>query len=231
MIKHLSLFFLVLISLTVQAQVPGPEPSATPEKGTTSVQEYPITNTVRNDALATFTNDFDLTNVGFMHVYALPTTDPKGTYLLTGNEISSTTRALLPAKYQRMAKAMNAKLYGAAEIRGIGESLYILRMDGNRSDRLEMFAMRNGKIKHLKTLAYRSCMEGSCRQLDSFLTDVDGDTNLDLIQLRRVATRNRQKDAQPKAYVLTSDGKKWKRTRELSLPVNSLQLYNPQAGN
>jgi hypothetical protein len=224
----LLLLTLLLLSFAASTQTVEPAPSKAPDKGDIQVQEYPITNQVRSSALATFTNDFELTNVGFMHVYAMANTDPKGTYLMTGEEISSTTRALLPAKYQRMAKTMNAKLYGAAEIRGVGESLYIVRMDGDRSDRLEMFAMRDGKIKHLKTIAYRSCEEGACRQLDSFITDVDGDTDLDLIQIRRRVTKNGEKVYKPKAYILRDDGKKWVRTRKLELPTNSMQFYYPE---
>jgi len=227
MTKYFSLLTLLCISTLLTAQTVNPAP----DRAADPVQAYPITNQIEGAALQAFAEDFDLQNVGFFHVYADPDVDPKKTYLLRGNPVSSTTKALLPRKYQRIAERMNAKVYGAGEIKGINESYYIVRMDGSSADRIEMFAIRGDKVKHLKTLAYRECTTGRCAQLDTYITDLDGDTNLDLIQMKRVRSRNGEKTWKPRAYVMNERNGKWKKTKALDLPLDSMKFFDERNDN
>lgn len=217
----------LFLSTTAFAQRTNPAP----DRASDPVQGYPITNQIRANAFKVFAEDFPNENVGFLHVYADPNVDPKEVYLMRGIPVSSTTRALLPEKFQRLAKTMNADLYGAAAITGINENLYLLRMDGPLEDRIEMFAIRGKNVKHLKTLAFRKCSEGSCAQLDTYVTDVDGDTRLDFVQLKRVSTKRGDRTAKPVAYVMDKNNRKLKRTKKLDLPLESMNFYDPAFDN
>lgn len=228
MTKYISLFaFLLLSSSFALAQ----KVNTPPNRASEPAQAYPITNTIGNVALKEFEQNFPSENVGFLHIYTDPSVDPEEVYLLRGLPVSSTVKALLPIEFQRMARTMNADLYGAMAVKGVNESLYILRMDGQASDRIEMFALRGNEVVHLKTLAYRTCSEGSCAQLDTYLTDLDGDTNLDLVQIERSFDKNGETARKPRTYVMNTRNGKWKKTNKLEVPVNSIPFYDPKTDN
>lgn len=228
MTKYLSfLLFLFFATNSLIAQ----EVRPTPNRANEPAQAYPITNTIGNVALKEFAENFPNENVGFLHIYVDPSIDPEEIYLLRGLPVSGTVKALLPVEYQLLARTMNAELYGAMAIKGVNESLYLLRMDGQASDRIEMFALRNNEVVHLKTLAYRNCSEGSCEQLDSYLTDLDGDTNLDLVQIERSINKKGETVSKPRAYVMNTRNGKWKKTNKLEIPLTSIQFYEREADN
>lgn len=228
MTKYISLlsFLLLSTSFALAQKVNTP-----PNRAGEPAQAYPITNTIANVALKEFEQNFPSENVGFLHIYTDPSVDPEEVYLLRGLPVSSTVKALLPVEFQRMARTMNAELYGSMAVKGVNESLYILRMDGQSSDRVEMFALRGNEVVHLKTLAYRTCSEGSCAQLDSYLTDLDGDTNLDLIQIERTVNKQGETVRKPRAYVMNTRTGKWKKTNKLEIPTDSINFYDPETDN
>ena len=215
-----SLLLLTLFTwLTVSAQAP--DGRKTSDNSPTT---YPTGGQLTGEALQNFDANFPERNVGFMHLYADPSPDPLGTYLLTGDKMSKATIALLPKKQQRLARKMRADLYAAAAVRGIDENLYIVRMDGPQVDRLEMFAIRGNKVVHLRTLALYSCRRGgsACSQLDSYLTDISGNGNLDLIQIaRNVAGKERRS-----TFVMFEDDRDWRPTSELDTPWDSVEFFD-----
>ncbi|SEP62800.1 hypothetical protein SAMN05444359_101293 [Neolewinella agarilytica] len=188
--------------------------------------DRPATTYQNAPALQNFVAGFPEINVGFLHVYANPSIDPEETYLMRGTEASSTLKALLPVDFQKMARNMDAKVYGAAAIRGINENMYIVRMDGAEQDRLELFAIRGNKVVHLKTLAYQFCESGKCEQLDSYITDVDGDTNLDLVQISRVMRNSGVTAETKKVFTLQERNREWKKTNQLEVPWESIKFYD-----
>lgn len=224
MLKYtIPLFSLLLFSFSSFAQ----EAKPAPDRAGDPNQAYPVTNRLEVPALREFDESFPNENVGFLHIYADPSVDVEEVYLLRGEPLSSTATALLPAKFQRMARNMNAELYGAMAVKGINESMYILRMDGQFSDRVEMFAIRGNRVIHLKTLAYRTCANGKCDQLDSYLTNLNSDTNLELVQIKRTMRSSGETTAKPKSFVLKDSNRKWKMTRKLDIPTTSIQFYDP----
>jgi hypothetical protein len=228
MTKYISLLALLFFSVSSafsQTVNPAPDRANDPAIG------YPNTDVLESEAMAEFDAEFPEQNVGFMHVYADPLVDPNEVYLMRGVPASGTVMALLPKKYQRMAERMNAEVYAAAAVRGIRENMYIVRMDGSTSDRLEMFAIRGNKVKHLKTLAYRACSNGSCQQTDSYITDIDGDTNLDLVTIKRTQTRNGDRAVKRSVYSLNESNRKWKKTKDLDTPWNSIEFFDPSTDN
>ena len=225
--KLINICLALCLTATAFAQTTNPAPNRASEP----VVGYPITDVIEAPALKAFAQNFDNTNVGFMHVYAKATTDPLGKYLMRGEPATANTIALLPAKFQRMAKTGNATVHAVGAIKGINENLYLVRFDGMSSDRIEMFAIRGDEVEHVKTLAYRECSSAGCRQLDSYLTDVNGDGDLDLIQMARLQTKKGDRGVRTKAYTMDDRTRKWKKTRELDLPENSLEFYDPSAEN
>lgn len=224
MTKYISLLALLFLNTSMafgQTIKPAPDRAAAPSVG------YPNTDVMVSEAFADFNAEFPGQNVGFLHVYTDPAATTNEDYLMRGTLASGTVKALLPKKYQQMAKRMNAKIYASAAIRGIRENLYIVRMDGATSDRIEMFAIRGNKVKHLKTLAYRACANGSCQQTDSYITDINGDSDLDLITIKRTMTKEGESAVKRSVYTLNESNRKWKKTTALDAPWDSVNFYDP----
>ena len=177
-----------------------------------------------------FITAFNPSNVGFLHIYVDPAADPLKTYLLRGREMSDTVVSMLPTRFRRMAEKDNATLYAALAVMGIDENLYLTRLDGPRRDQIDMFAVRDGKVRHLKTLAILDCSGNECQQLDSYLTDVDLDTRFDLIQIARRSTESLgATDERRTVYYMDPDDRRWKMTQELDVPWEGIQFFDANA--
>ncbi len=181
---------------------------------------YPAATELGSEALKRFDTQFDEQNVGFFHVYADPNVDPKETYLLRGQPMSEVAMALLPKKWKKKAKKLQADVFAAGAIRGMNENLYLVRFDGTGEDRIEMFAIRGSKVKHLKTLALMRKNGTQLKQMDTFITDVDGDSYLELMTLERGSPKQ-------EVFVMTRPDRKWKKTTALDAPWDSAELFDP----
>lgn len=220
MTKYILGFFLFALASTVSfAQV------------NQKTQEFPdraaAGDLARSSALETFKADFNPQPSGILHVYIDPSIDPSGVYLFEGRKASGTTLALLPAKFQQMARRMNAKVYATAAIDGDDDSEYFLvRMDGTYEDRIEMFYIDGFKVKHVKTLATRACSNGKCTQTDTWITDIDGDTTPELIQINRVMRSDGNSKTKRTVYTRTN-GEKWKKSKLLAenAPWDTVEFY------
>ncbi len=212
----LTIFCLLLASVTV-AQSPV-------DVGGEGLQTTAFEEATGADLFAT---TFDESNVGYLHIYIDPALDPLETYLLRGQEMTDTAMALLPPRFRKMAMKDDATLYSTIAIHGIDENLYLTRLDGPRRDQIDMFAIRDGKVKHLKTLAYRDCAGTECLQMDSYITDVDLDTNFDLIQIARRKTESMgTTDERRTVYYMNPDSRRWKMTQELDVPWEGILFYD-----
>ena len=216
--------YLLALGLSAQAVETAREP-ANPGNDPTA---YPLETPIKGEALQRFAAFFSPQNVGFFHVYADPRVDPGETYLLRGNKMGGVALQMLPKKFQKMAKRMGADVYGAGAITGMNESLYLVRMDGRGEDRVEMFAIRDDEVKHLKTLAVMKKAGSRMKQMDSFITDIDGDSYLDLITIK--ADRNGD-IGKKSVYVMEDSSRTWKKTSKLDAPWESVKLYRPAMDN
>ena len=186
-------------------------------------RDYATDNALAGEALQGFDALFPEQNIGFFHVYSKAEVDPMTTYLLEGAAMGNTQLALLPKKYQKIAERTNAEVYAAGAIRGLGEELYLVRMDGPQTDRIEMFAIRDNKVEHLKTLSYNQCRGSNCMILESWITDIDGNGDLDLMQIAR-NSRGREKRS---AFVMDPDSREWKKTKNFTnVPWDSANPYD-----
>ena len=175
-----------------------------------------------------FATAFNESNVGFLHVYLDPAVDPLETYLLRGREMPDTAVAMLPARFRKEAEKDGNTLYATIAVKGIEENLYLTRLDAPRRDQIDMFAIRDGKIRHLKTLAYLDCAGAECLQMDSYITDVNLDTNFDLIQIARRKTESMgTTDERRTVYYMDPDSRRWKMTQELDVPWEGIQFFEP----
>lgn len=179
-----------------------------------------------DDELQIFIESFYPEDIGFLHIYIDPSVDPLETYLLRGSEMSDAAVSLLPDDFRSMAD--NGVLFGAIAIMGIDENLYITRFRGEQGDQIDMFAIREGRIKHLKTLAYLRCdTPGDCPQMDAYITDLNLDTTFDLVQI----TRSGETDTEPEREVFTMlvEDREWVATQELEVPWEGITFYKHQS--
>lgn len=176
-----------------------------------------------------FTAAFPETNVGFLHVYADPAIDPLETYLMRGTEMPESIIAMLPRKFRKQASREGTTLYAVSAIRGINEDLYLMRTDAPGRDQIDMLALRKGKVKHLKTLAYRDCRRTECLQMDSYITDLNRDTDFDLVQIaRRTTTKSGTTNERRVVYTMHDRKRKWKKTKLLEVPWEGITFFDPE---
>ncbi len=172
-----------------------------------------------------FASGFDESNVGFLHVYIDTTEDPLEDYLFRGRELSDTIVAMLPPRIGELADG--GTFYGTMAIHGIDENLYITRLEGPVRDQIDMFAFRDGKVVHLKTLSFLDCSAADCQQLDSYITDLNLDTNFDLVQIaRRVTANNGTADERRSVYYMPRDNRRWQLTEELEVPWEGITFFD-----
>lgn len=219
--SYLLFVFLLFASLSLVAQddevFPTINEAASP--GT-----YPASTMPESEAAKYWDASFPEQTVGFFHVYADPAVDAAEVYLLRGEELDGLGAKMLPKKFQRIARRMEADVYASAAIRGINENLYLVRMDGPSEDRIEMFALRGDEVKHLRTLArYKKYNSGKVLQMDSYITDIDGDTNLDLVTIKR----KRNGKVKRNTYVMNND-REWSRATTLDTPWDSIDFFDPK---
>lgn len=202
----LSAFTLLFISVLATAQV---------DESSRNFPNRAAGDQVRMSALETFKEQFGTQQAGILHVYIDPDIDPKETYLFKGTEATGTTMALLPEKYQRMARKMNAKVYATRAIKLMGtDDHYLVRFDGRYEDRIEMFAIETNKVEHVATVATYGCRNGKCVQHDTWITDIDGDTDSELIMINRIVRDG--ETSSEREVVKTYDKGKWKKSKQLA---------------
>ncbi len=172
-----------------------------------------------------FVESFQPSDVGFLHIYVDPSVDPLETYLLRGVEMSTNSLTQLPDEFRGMAAdSSRGTFYGALAVMGIEENLYLTRFAAPTRGQIDMFAVREGKVVHLKTLASLECAKpGNCAQMDSYLTDVNLDTTFDLIQISRKNAADTE--GSRAAYVMPRTTKMWTETEELDVTWEGITFY------
>ncbi len=215
-------FLFIVYSATGIAQVNATSTNFPDRKANTEEEDV-----VRMSALETFKAAFSPQPSGILHVYLDPTIDPAEVYLFKGEEADGTTKALLPTKFQRLAKRLGAKIYAtkAINLRGT-EDLYLVRLDGIYEDRIELFAINGYEVEHVRTMAYYSCIDGKCTQQDTWITDIDGDTDAELIEISRVFRGDETTVSRKAVYTVSKKGK-WKKSKQLAAaaPWNTVTFF------
>ncbi|CAH1002200.1 hypothetical protein LEM8419_03117 [Neolewinella maritima] len=212
--RYLPLLFACLFCTCVRAQTPNTQ-------GTGGAE---TTNLATGSELDELVGIFEENNVGFLHVYIDPNVDPLETYLFRGLEMGEGEVAQLPESYLSEVNTDEGRFYASMAIQGIEENLYLVRYDGTQRDRIDQFALRDGQMMHLKTLAYLNCdTPGDCGQLDSYITDVNLDTDFDLIQISRASAADTNEERH--VYTMPRASRMWVETTELDVPWEGITFY------
>jgi hypothetical protein len=206
------LAFLFVTTLTAQA------PAAGGAVGSAVID--PVTT----EEMDEFRSLFEQSNVGYLHVYVDPAVDPLETYLFRGIEMGEGEVSMLPEAYLRQIDPDGGKLYASIFVQGIEEDLYLVRYSGQETGRIDQFAIRDAAPVHLKTLASLDCKTpGDCAQLDSYITDVNLDTRLDLIQISRENASDT--DETRAVYTMTPEDRSWQETEAMDVPWEGVTFY------
>lgn len=152
---------------------------------------YPVTNTPASEDAATFLTLFEDSEVGNMKVYAYPDNEMPEEYYFAGTEIPRYFHAFFDGEYQ-MILSNGAKAYATHSIKGNESEHFIIRIPTNKGENtLVLFELIGERLEPVQTLAYAFCENGTCYQLDSFVTDLDGDTDLDILMKKKKISSNR----------------------------------------
>lgn len=191
----LVLFYGALFCSTLHAQVGDMTPHET----------YPVLNKPENDLQRRFMETFTPGKVGNLHVYTYRTT-PLGNYYFVGKPLAINFAELYPSKLRRQMSG--GKAYAVAMIRGGEGQHFIVRSEvPGDANRIGLYEFRGDKLVEVMPLAMVSCQSsGKCRQMDSWIQDVDGDTRLDIIQRTRTLRNGQESKVKTVVYRQLPDG-------------------------
>jgi hypothetical protein len=145
---------------------------------------YPAMRTPDSELAQAFDASFEERNVGFLHIYNDLDIQPDAFF--AGVAMSEDFYGLLPGKYRRRLLKDQAEVFSVYAVRAVAGNLYLVRFeDDRRGQRMELFDLEDGELEHVTTLAQTRCNKRNCFQLDSWITDVDRDGRLDIVQRAR----------------------------------------------
>ena len=145
---------------------------------------YPAMRTPDSEIAKALDATFEERNVGFLHIFNDLDIQPGAFF--EGVEMSEDFYGLLPGKYRRRLLRDRAEAYSVYAIRGFEGNFYLVRYeDERRGQTMELFDLENGALDHVATLADAYCGNRNCYQMDSWITDVDRDGRLDIVQRAR----------------------------------------------
>ena len=177
-----------------------------------SSMPYPVANVYDTPEAADFAADFNVTDVGNLHVYDAELAEGTSKEYMTGVAVAPTNYRYLP-KAVRRKMSTGQKAYAVHSIRGEAQSYFILKHPAVRKGvEYGLYTFDGENMNHLVDLAGYTCKGDRCTQMDSWIRDIDGDTRLDVIQ----KVRKPNGKVRMKVYQQT-DGGRFKRDRSLKM--------------
>jgi hypothetical protein len=181
-----------------------------------SPRSYAAGQPLASDKAAALDATFEELNVSMLNVSTQQSADPEEAYLLEGIKIAGDYLDLFPAKYRRWARREGTEVYAGATIRGDGDALYIVRFVEDDSERIELFNLEGEAMRHAKTLAYYDCSRRGCKEVESFITDINQDARLDVARIyRRVDKNGTARKIGQQLFLMDTTGKFKKTNMEL----------------
>lgn len=211
-----TLFCCALFGLTTSAQMDDMTPHDT----------YPVLNKPENELQRRFMEEFTPGKVGNMHVYTYRD-NPPADYFFDGEPLATSYAEMYPTRLRRQMGT--GKTYAVAMIRG-GEGQHFmvrgdLPKDGNV---ISLYEFRGDKLLEVMPLARMQCRSnGKCRQMDSWIQDVDGDTRLDIIQRTRTLRNGTESKVKTVVYRQLPDGD-YTKNNSLSVDPLDYQFEQPK---
>ncbi|MBI1228294.1 MAG: hypothetical protein GC192_23875 [Bacteroidetes bacterium] len=219
----MKLFNLILLMLMLQINA---EAQNTPTKKQVGAEPYPAPVSYKNISMdqAEFIKLFESKNVGNLHVYPLAKQD-KPSEFFEGKPIDSGFSNLLTGDLAKQSFIRNEEPRALFSIRGNGEELYIIRLPSDVSGgEIALYGWNNGKMDKRQTLATYDCTRNHCVQVDSWIQDVNGDTRLDVVQVKRTTRDNGKKVKIDKTVYLMDDNGLFKKSKYNELDFANYQV-------
>lgn len=170
-------------------------------------EPYPAPVSYENisERKAEFIALFEDRNVGNLHLFTAKKLKKDRTF--KGEIIPKSYKYFFPSntwKYFNRKKWRPRALYS---IRGDGEDWYILRVsDKKGKNSLRLYEWGEDHLVEKKILAYTKCRGNKCEQLDSWIRDIDGDTNLDIVQRKETTSRKSERITMITVFSINSNG-------------------------
>lgn len=187
----------------------------TPTKKQVGGEPYPAPVSYQNISLdqAEFIKLFESKNVGNLHIYPLVKQDKTADFF-DGKPITSSFSNLLTGDLFKQSFIRNEEPRALFSIRGNGEELYIIRLPDDVSEgEIALYGWNNGKMEKRQTLATYGCKRNHCVQVDSWIQDVNGDTRLDVIQVKKTIRDVGKKVKIEKTVYLMDDNGLFKKSK------------------
>lgn len=146
------------------------------------VRPYPAANVPVSEQAADFISLFEESDVGNLRLYSHPSEDLPYGYPFAGDKIPESFYSMFTGDYRELLEDDLAYANSVYSIKGNEGQHYIMRLPTNKGpNTLVLFDLRGEVMVPIQILAFAYCKDGYCYQQDSFLTDLDGDTDLDIL--------------------------------------------------
>lgn len=192
-------------------------------------EPYPALNQPASERAAGFIALFENSEVGNMQVYAWEGEELPSDYYFIGRKIPKNYYDFFGTEYQSLLKKQGAAAYATHSIRGSEAEYYLVRMPTNKGTHtITLFRLVGERLEPIKTLAYAFCLNGTCYQQDAFITDLNRDTDLDIL-IKHRQTPEGHSDITLNEYhraFLQSDGGQFPLARRGSLEELDVDMYN-----
>ncbi len=146
-----------------------------------------------DEGLANFINQFELSNVGNLHIYAKPESQPVADYYLHGKVLGDGFGTYLtPGLWKDTRSGTRVNAVFAIKYNDDQNNLFIINEHKKgKINKLGLYRLNGQQLEMVQPLAYlKKTTSGAHKQMDTWIQDVDGDTLLDLIQRKRTTSEN-----------------------------------------
>ncbi len=195
--------------------------------GDYNVRPYPATNVPVTPEAAEFVALFEESNVGNLRVYAHTDDELPYGYPFEGREVPEAYYEMFTGEYRDLLEDDKAYAYSIYSIKGNEAEHYLMRVPSNKGPNTIVLFDLNGEVMEpVQVLAYAYCKGDFCYQQDSFLTDLDGDTDLDILtKFRRVDSKDEETIVKNDIIFLQNDASEYEMVLDNDIRVNE-DLYN-----
>lgn len=180
--------------------------------------------------LEKFNAFFEDRNVGNLHLYAsVSTPTAAADYFFYGREIPRGYFDLIDPRW-RAFFIKDLQAYAIGTIKGTAEvnDFYLLRIEvPGTKNTIDLFEMQNGQLVHKQQLATYWCRDHYCIQQDSWILDLNGDTQLDIIKKINLVEYHNKETAHTEEYhtvLLQMEDGSFHRSDQLKVQIEDYQI-------
>jgi len=198
--------------------------------GEYDVRPYPATNVPVSPEAASFIALFEESNVGNLRVYAHYDDELPYNYPFEGAKIPESYYSMFAGTYRDLLEEDAAFAHSIYSIKGNRAEHYLIRTPSDKGPNTIVLFDLNGEVMEpLQVLAYAYCKGDFCYQQDSFITDLDGDTDLDILtKFRRIEADNEETLVKNDIVYLQADDGSYEMVLDNDLRIDK-DAYNMKA--